>query len=456
MAKRKSWFNFLKRLFIPETHSKLEKKDKRSRWVFGRRKIKRLTSNASQSISKDIILTEAEEEQSKHAIAVAVATAAAAEAAITSAQVAAEVVRLTNSPQFNNHHEEYTQIISPAAKFRSDNPQNTHKKERDIKEIAAIRIQTAYRGYLARKALRALKGLVRLQAIIRGRLVRKQTVTTLKCLQSVVNIQSRVCAGRFQSVKETWDCDDSKQLQDSNKKEINVVDLSSQRRWEDTILSKEEATALYLSKKEAMIKRERVKEYSFNRHPTQSDNHRGLNGKWRNWLEQWVDHSNDNSDVFFSPNASNREELIGRKFTVRSFHIEESDSPIIPARRSFQHKKQKSFGDDNSLSKSPAMIPTYMASTESANAKVRSMSLPKPRPGSFDSYSEANSPYKDKLFLLSSINSEVSSSSNIEKQRSPSLKNFPGPLRSNRSIKDLNFESDCSLMNWRRHRTYRH
>lgn len=74
----------------------------------------------------------------------------------------------------------------------------------------------------ARKALRALKGLVRLQAIIRGRLVRKQTVTTLKCLQSVVNIQSRVCAGRFQSVKETWDCDGSKQLQDSNKKEINV------------------------------------------------------------------------------------------------------------------------------------------------------------------------------------------------------------------------------------------
>lgn len=124
----------------------------------------------------------------------------------------------------------------------------------------------------ARKALRALKGLVRLQAIIRGRLVRKQTVTTLKCLQSVVNIQSRVCAGRFQSVKETWDCDGSKQLQDSNKKEINVVDLSSQRRWEDTILSKEEATALYLSKKEAMIKRERVKEYSFNRHVSSFSN----------------------------------------------------------------------------------------------------------------------------------------------------------------------------------------
>lgn len=67
--------------------------------MFGRQKIKRLISNASKSIPKDIILSEAEEEQSKHAIAVAVAATAVAEAAIIVAQVAAEVVRLTNSPQ---------------------------------------------------------------------------------------------------------------------------------------------------------------------------------------------------------------------------------------------------------------------------------------------------------------------------------------------------------------------
>lgn len=45
----------------------------------------------------------------------------------------------------------------------------------------------------ARKALRALKGLVRLQAIVRGRAVRRKTITTLKCLPSNAEKQPRVC-----------------------------------------------------------------------------------------------------------------------------------------------------------------------------------------------------------------------------------------------------------------------
>lgn len=71
----------------------------------------------------------------------------------------------------------------------------------------------------ARKALRALKGLVRLQAIVRGRAVRRQAITTLKCLQSIVNIQSQVCARRFQKAEE---CDENKQQQDLKDKVIKV------------------------------------------------------------------------------------------------------------------------------------------------------------------------------------------------------------------------------------------
>ncbi|KAL8537829.1 hypothetical protein ACS0TY_012821 [Phlomoides rotata] len=40
------------------------------------------------------------------------------------------------------------------------------------REWAAVRIQTVFRAFLARRALRALKALVRLQALVRGRLVR--------------------------------------------------------------------------------------------------------------------------------------------------------------------------------------------------------------------------------------------------------------------------------------------
>ncbi|PSS01257.1 Protein IQ-DOMAIN like [Actinidia chinensis var. chinensis] len=63
-------------------------------------------------------------------------------------------------------------------------------------EWATIRIQTAFRGFLARRALRALKGVVRIQALVRGRQVRKQAAVTLRCMQALVRVQARVRAHR--------------------------------------------------------------------------------------------------------------------------------------------------------------------------------------------------------------------------------------------------------------------
>ncbi|KAK8969777.1 Protein IQ-DOMAIN 31 [Platanthera guangdongensis] len=115
------------------------------------------------------------DEQGKHAIAVAAATAAVAEAAVAAAQAAAVVVRLTSSGRSAGL------VVSKAAK-------------RD--EWAAIKIQAAFRGYLARRALRALKGLVKLQALVRGNIVRKQAAETLTCMQALVRVQARAHARR--------------------------------------------------------------------------------------------------------------------------------------------------------------------------------------------------------------------------------------------------------------------
>ncbi|VAH63523.1 unnamed protein product [Triticum turgidum subsp. durum] len=57
-------------------------------------------------------------------------------------------------------------------------------------EKAAVVIQKAFRGYLARKALRALRSLVKLQALVRGYLVRKQAATTLHRLQALMRLQA--------------------------------------------------------------------------------------------------------------------------------------------------------------------------------------------------------------------------------------------------------------------------
>lgn len=44
----------------------------------------------------------------------------------------------------------------------------------------------------ARRAFHTLKGIIRLQALIRGHLVRRQAVATLRCVQGIVKLQAHI------------------------------------------------------------------------------------------------------------------------------------------------------------------------------------------------------------------------------------------------------------------------
>ncbi|KAG8484517.1 hypothetical protein CXB51_023728 [Gossypium anomalum] len=70
-------------------------------------------------------------------------------------------------------------------------------------EAAAKMIQAVFRSYLARKALKALKGIVKLQALVRGHLVRRQASVTLKCMQALVTAQARARAQRIRMVEDS-------------------------------------------------------------------------------------------------------------------------------------------------------------------------------------------------------------------------------------------------------------
>ncbi|KAJ4851553.1 hypothetical protein Tsubulata_041808 [Turnera subulata] len=156
------------------------KKEKR-RWSFaksGKDSVAALPPiplNVSANLKDDAwlrsYLSHSEREQNKHAIAVAAATAAAADAAVAAAQAAVAVVRLTS-------HSRGTLFVEGKEKS------------------AAIKIQTVFRGFLARKALRALRGLVKLQALVRGYLVRKRTTATLHSMQALIRAQTSLRSNR--------------------------------------------------------------------------------------------------------------------------------------------------------------------------------------------------------------------------------------------------------------------
>ncbi|KAK8559068.1 hypothetical protein V6N13_098660 [Hibiscus sabdariffa] len=97
---------------------------------------------------------ETEKEQNMHAIAVAAATAAAADAAVAAADAAVAAAKAAMA---------VVRLTSQGRGAMIDE----HERR------AAVKIQTVFRGYLARRALRALKGLVKIQALVRGHLVRK-------------------------------------------------------------------------------------------------------------------------------------------------------------------------------------------------------------------------------------------------------------------------------------------
>ncbi|CAA2977616.1 IQ-DOMAIN 1 [Olea europaea subsp. europaea] len=276
MGKKGSWISALKRALSYESKEKKDKKNNRSKRWFGKQSSGDLDySNAEENapvvpaadgVAGELKLTEAEDEQNRHAYSVALATAVAAEAAVAAAQAAAEVVRLTTVSR------------------------NLGKTK---EEIAAIKIQTAFRGYLARRALKALKGLMRLRSSIQGHSVKRQATTTLKCMQTLARVQSEIRAGRIRMSEDNMAL--QRQLQQKHEKELDKLRASTGENWDDSMQSKEQIEADLQHKQEAAMRRERALAYAYSHQTwknTKSSNQTFMdpnNPHWGwSWLERWM------------------------------------------------------------------------------------------------------------------------------------------------------------------------
>ncbi|KAK1360468.1 DUF4005 domain-containing protein [Heracleum sosnowskyi] len=397
---RKSCFSLVKKFFISDTDINQHKKQRRRRWLFGIFKIKLVPSIPASSPTR--YTQEKSDQNSNVDILMA---AAAADEIVADIYYQPSASTSLHTCQREDQCREFSSI-----NFKYNSPTSALHRRREIKELAATKIQIAFRGYLA------LKGIVRLQATIRGILVRRQAITTLERLQSIVNIQSQVRAKRRHMLDGSSRSLGNKEVMDFK------VDLNNRRRWDDSLLTKQE------EKRSAELEQNKI------------------DGRWRFWLEKWVDTRIPKREDLHNlvSVVSNRERIEDDKLGVKlvkprnlhkQCHYEESG---LPATRSFHRGKQQSIGKIYSAGGGSPVVPTYMAATESAKAKVRSMSTPRLRPMCFDSNPKTISPYNHKLSPISSIKSEVTTTSMLTRfsngysRRSPRLKE---PIKSNRNSK---------------------
>ncbi|GMP24389.1 hypothetical protein CsSME_00001670 [Camellia sinensis var. sinensis] len=324
----------------------------------------------------------------KQAIAVAAATAAVAEAALAAAQAAAEVVRLTSGGG-----------TRPATAYVRGSLRR--------RELAAVQIQSAFRAYLARRALRALKGLVRLQALVRGHIVRKRSADMLRCMQALARIQARACANRAHVSESSHSTNKSSQSCNLGLATPKIYDnqlraYGSKSDWSPILKSSQSSIKI------------------------KSDVDQERTNLGSNWLDRWMEECTWNSQV----DASLK---IGRGDDESSDKILEVDTwkPRLNSKisRTAQHVTACNYNDqgltifdplsrqstkalkqnpyawtsENSASSRPGSsgrrgsfsparskfsrsffdeylgYPNYMATTESSLAKIRSQSAPRQR-----------------------------------------------------------------------------
>ncbi|WZY70218.1 hypothetical protein YC2023_002458 [Brassica napus] len=208
-----------------------------------------------------------------------------------------------------------------------------------VEEFAAVKIQAYYRSHLARKALRALKGLVKLQALVRGHLVRKQATATLRCMQALITLQAKAREQRIRMIGNST----PKSTNQRTPIHYNVMDLTqiSKFNLDNTqILKFPTLTPLFLLLQE--------------------------NDKNIETVEMEI------PSRFYSPAPSITD--------MSPRHFEDCNS-FNRAQRSPQCFGFKEYYNGDTLSSyGYPLFPNYMANTHSSKAKARSQSAPKQRP----------------------------------------------------------------------------
>ncbi|MFS7988809.1 putative IQ motif, EF-hand binding protein [Helianthus anomalus] len=349
--------------------------------------------------------------------------------------------------------------------------ETSYRKEPTLRHHhrSATIIQAAYRGYMARRSFRALKGLVRLQGVVRGQHVKRQTVNAMKHMQLLVRVQTQIQSRRIQMLE-------NQALEQQNNKNDKGVESSlgkwnfsnpeGEEHWDDSLLTKEEREARLQRKMEAMIKRERAMAYAYSHQlwkatPKSAQNaltdiRSGGYPWWWNWLERQLPSDEPTKPPQLTPTPP-------RPRSSRSTVSNTARPVMTPARTStstaqnlMKHSKPKPGpvaspypmkDDDSLMSCPPFSVPNYMNPTVSAKAKARLSAGSRDRLTS-SAASETSSKRRFSFPLTQTIGSSFKWNKKASGKEYPTTLQAPRMLekhKSPRSIGDLSMDSSVSM-----------
>ncbi|XP_021845525.2 protein IQ-DOMAIN 14 [Spinacia oleracea] len=371
----------------------------------------------------------------------------------------------------------------PSSRFvQQRRPEPTLREQ----HACATRIQAAYRGYMARRSFRAIRGLVRLQGVMKGHSVKRQTSNALKCMQMLVRVQNQIQSRRIQML-ENQVLQRQALYKDDQDQESSFSKWMSenQDQWDDSTLTKEEREARMKRKYDAIVKRERAMAYAYS-HQLFKSTPRTANGAiadfrsggypyWWNWLEQrqvppLTPTNRSRSPViknFLAIPSKTHKDLSGSSPVPQSSNLgglgfsnmdtpspRSSRSMVAPRSRQaktppsrFQQKLSRGsaasspfngriFKDDDSLMSCPPFsVPRYMVATASANAKFRGSPVP-------DSPSSITDEPKRRMSFPFT---QGAGSFKWNKGKEPSSPSVSGKNQSVQSIGNLSVDSTVSM-----------